>query len=113
MLKGHDCFLYISFGGSKNTTADFHSCKVFDDRLLLVDSRVRRQVELTYKGSARVCARRQAVMSSALNLSQHKAAKQKVFLFGGKDNLDILIDDEGFYMYDIARNTMELARVEP
>jgi hypothetical protein len=86
-------------------TTDSDSAKLCDKRLLSLDTITLTQSEMSYSG-IEVEGRKYPVLSSAENETEKFASNEKLFIFGGFDNSYKIVNDRGYYMYDIPNNTM-------
>ena len=98
-----DNFLLFQFGGLMTMTNDVDSCRLCDTRLISINSKTLNQQIVEYQG-AKIEGRKFPTLSSGSNMIEDSVQNQKLFIFGGYRANYSLIEDKGYYMYDISQN---------
>ena len=105
MAQGKDGQIIFQFGGLMSLTESKDSCKICDHRLIYTKSQDLIQGVKEYNGT-KLLGRKFPSLSCPTNKIETEVMDQKLFIFSGQDVARRLVDDGGYFMYDIRSNYM-------
>lgn len=105
IAQGKDGQIIFQFGGIMALTESTDSCKICDHRLIYTKTSDLIQGVKDYNGT-KLLGRKFPALSCPSNKIENEVLDQKLFIFSGQDITHRLVDDGGYFMYDIRSNYM-------
>jgi hypothetical protein len=81
-------------------TEDSTSVKLCDNRLIYTETNTMKQYLVENQKGPKLEGRKYPVMSSPNNILEMQAVDSKLFIFGGINTLNKLVNDKGYHMFD-------------
>ena len=87
-------------------TEDASSVKLCDNRLIYTETNSMKQSLIENQTGPRLEGRKYPILSSPYNILEMEVLNSRLFIFGGINTMNKVVNDHGYHMFDLKENKM-------